>query len=108
VRRPRADALVTALALVVTPVVAGVDRPRCRHSSCTPAPGGCAGWRPGSEPDPDAADADRRSVFLKRGIAVFKPELVALERLRPGGDLAKSYTRALDATRAELAALQST
>lgn len=48
------------------------------------------------------------SVFLKRGIAVLEPELAALERLRPGGGLAKNYTRALDATRAELAALQST
>jgi len=48
------------------------------------------------------------ATFLRRGIGALKPELAALDRLHPGGGLAGNYVRARNATRQELAALQST
>lgn len=108
-RRPRAPALVTALALVVTLVVAGCGSTSLSAQQLhTGARRVCLVAVPRLNRIPEPQMPTAGTVFLKRGIAVFKPEVAALERLRPGGDLAKSYTRALDATRAELAALQST
>jgi hypothetical protein len=48
------------------------------------------------------------AAFLRRGISVLKPELAALDRLHPGGSLADSYARALNANHRELGALDST
>jgi len=48
------------------------------------------------------------AAFLRRGISVLKPELAVLDRLHPGGGLAGSYALARNATRQELAALEST
>jgi hypothetical protein len=48
------------------------------------------------------------AAFLRRGTSVLKPELAALDRLHPGGGLAGAYARARNATRQELASLQST
>lgn len=105
----RAPALVAALALVVTLGVAGCGSTSLSAQQLhTGARRVClvAVRRLNRIPTPQMPTAG--AVFLKRGIAALEPELAALGRLRPGGDLAKSYTRALDATRAELAALRST
>jgi hypothetical protein len=47
------------------------------------------------------------AAFLRRGVSVLKSELAALDRLHPGGGLAGAYARARNASRHELAALQS-
>ena len=50
----------------------------------------------------------QEASFLRRGIAAMMPEVTALQRLRPPGDMAHDYRDAVTATRAELTALRST
>jgi hypothetical protein len=45
--------------------------------------------------------------FLRRGIAALAPELTALSRLHPDGDLGVHFRQALKATEQELTILQS-
>ncbi len=47
-------------------------------------------------------------TFLKRGIAIFSPELNTLVKLRPGGQAAQPYATALGAFRRDLAMVQGT
>jgi hypothetical protein len=50
----------------------------------------------------------QEAQFLSRGIAALTPELNALRRLRPPGDMAGDYRDAVEAIGSELAALRST
>jgi len=108
-RRPPALALVAALALLMTLAVAGCGSTSLSaqqlHAGARRA---CraAVRRMHTIPTPELPAAG--AGFIKRGIAVFTPELAALERLRPGAELAKRYARAVTVTRAELTALRST
>jgi hypothetical protein len=45
--------------------------------------------------------------FLRRGIAALAPPVAALQKLKPGSDLASDYTTALRASEHELALLRS-
>jgi hypothetical protein len=47
-------------------------------------------------------------AFLRRGVSALEPELTALDRLSPSGQLAPAYARARTATRHEVDALRST
>jgi hypothetical protein len=48
------------------------------------------------------------AAFLRRGIAVLRPELAGLQRLRPPSDQADEYTEAVDELDRELTFLAST
>jgi hypothetical protein len=48
------------------------------------------------------------AAFLRRGIAVLTPELVALKALRPPTDVADVYSTAIDSFSQKLAALKAT
>jgi hypothetical protein len=48
------------------------------------------------------------NTFLKRGVAVLAPELMALIKLRPGAEASPTYTTALQAFRRELAMVKDT
>jgi hypothetical protein len=47
-------------------------------------------------------------AFLKRGIAVMRPELTGLRRLRPPSDVADVYSTSLDAFATKLSDLEHT
>lgn len=104
--RRRAPALLTALA--VTVVVAG-----CGSTSLSAQQLDAAAQRAclkatrtlDAIPTPQLPTGG--AEFLRRGITAFTPEVAALRRLHPSGALGTSYTRAVDATGKELAALES-
>jgi hypothetical protein len=53
------------------------------------------------------ADPSQGQPFLRRGIAALAPQVTALHRLNPPGDLQNEYATALRATDHELALLRS-
>jgi hypothetical protein len=109
VRRRRGPALVAGLALVAMLMVAGCGSTSLSAQQLhTRAQRVCrtTARRLDGIPTPQLPTAG--ATFLTRGIAALRPELVALKRLRPDGDLAKPFGQAIDATEKELAALEST
>jgi hypothetical protein len=106
VRRQTAHALLVALAVSV--VVAG-----CGSSSLSAlqlragARRACVTARVRLSKVPTPTEPTGGTAFLRQGIAGLAPELVALDRLHPTGELAVQYGRARVATEAEVHALQS-
>ena len=103
--RPTAWALTVALAVTV---VAGCGSSSLSETALRAgAQRACVTARAQLNRIPTPTQPDGGASFLRRGIAGLAPELVALNRLHPVGELGVQYGRARAATEAEVAALRS-
>jgi hypothetical protein len=106
---PPAPGVALALAATVALALAGCgSSPLSTSALRTRATRVCqlANGRAGRIPAPTVPA--QATAFLNRGIAVLRPELRALDTLRPGGQAAHVYATALDAVGRELTLIKAT
>jgi hypothetical protein len=68
----------------------------------------CTSAQQRSESIPAPGEPGKATRFLRRGVAALAPEMTALHKLKPPGELAADYDSALHASDRELSMLRST